>query len=74
MVTAEELRAAREKERKDKEWETPEWGAGVAQQRAAAERSAEMRTAASQPFARTRSIPVPHAIRSADKPAFSCPG
>lgn len=53
-VSEEDLKAARDKERKEKQWETPEWGAGVAQQRAATKAAAEMKAAASQPFARSR--------------------
>lgn len=55
-MSEDDLKAARDKERKDKQWETPEWGAGVAQQRAAAEANAEMKAAASQPFARSRCV------------------
>jgi hypothetical protein len=55
QVSEEDLKTARDKERKDKQWETPDWGAGVAQQRNAAAAAAEMKAAAAQPFARSRS-------------------
>lgn len=54
VVTEEELKAARDAERKQKEWETPGWGGGVKQQQDVAKAQADMRAAASQPFARTR--------------------
>lgn len=54
QVSEEDLKTARDKERKDKQWETPDWGAGVAQQRNAAAAAAEMKAAAAQPFARSR--------------------
>ena len=55
-VSREELEAARkaELEKKAKERETPEWAAGLRQQRDAAERRAAMAAEAAKPFARSR--------------------
>lgn len=56
MVSKAELEAARkaELEAKEKERETPEWAAGLKQQREAAERRAAMAAEASKPFARSK--------------------
>jgi hypothetical protein len=56
IVTRAELEAARkaELERKDKERETPEWAAGLRQQREAAERRAATAAEAAKPFARSK--------------------
>ena len=55
-VSREELEAARkaELEKKAKERETPEWAAGLRQQRDAAERRAAMAAEAAKPFARSK--------------------
>ncbi len=55
-VSREELEAARkaELEKKAKERETPEWAAGLRQQREAADRRAAMAAEAAKPFARSK--------------------
>ena len=63
-MSREELEAARkaELEKKAKERETPEWAAGLRQQREAAERRAAMAAEAAKPFARSKCAmvhPVP---------------
>jgi Pre-mRNA-splicing factor of RES complex len=56
-VSEEELRAAKDAEKKAKEWVAPEWAGGIAQQRQAEAHSAELAAQASQPFARRRWVP-----------------
>ena len=55
-VSREELEAARKAEldKKAKERETPEWAAGLRQQREAADRRAAMTAEAAKPFARSK--------------------
>jgi Pre-mRNA-splicing factor of RES complex len=53
-VSEDELKAARDAEKKAKEWVAPEWAGGIAQQRQAESRQAELAAQASQPFARRR--------------------
>ena len=53
-VSEEELQAARDAEKKAKEWVAPEWAGGIAQQRQAEARRAERDAQAAQPFARRR--------------------
>lgn len=53
-VSEEELKAAKDAERKAKEWVAPEWAGGVKQQREAEAQRAEMAAQAALPFARTR--------------------
>ena len=61
MVSKAELEAARkaELEAKEKERVTPEWAAGLKQQREAAERRAAMAAEASKPFARSKYETLP---------------
>lgn len=63
-MSEEDLKAAKDAEKKAKEWVAPEWAGGVVQQRQAEARRAEMAAQAAQPFAKTRcmlpSIFVPH--------------
>ena len=56
MVSKEELEAERKAaaEVKEKERETPEWAAGLKQQREAAERRAAVAAEAAKPFARSK--------------------
>ena len=53
-VSEEELQAAKDAEKKAKEWVAPEWAGGIAQQRQAEARRAEQDAQAAQPFARRR--------------------
>lgn len=55
-VSEEELQAAKDAEKKAKEWVAPEWAGGIAQQRQAEARRAERDAQAAQPFARRRWI------------------
>ncbi len=57
-VSEEELRAAKDAERKAKEWVAPEWAGGVKQQRDAEARRAEEAAQAALPFARSRCIGI----------------
>lgn len=53
-VSEEELKAAKDAEKKAKEWVAPEWAGGVKQQRDAEARRAEQAAQAALPFARSR--------------------
>jgi Pre-mRNA-splicing factor of RES complex len=55
-VSEEELQAAKDAEKKAKEWVAPEWAGGITQQRQAEARRAEQDAQAAQPFARRRSV------------------
>lgn len=55
-VSEEELKAAKDAEKKAKEWVAPEWAGGVKQQREAEARRAEMAAQAAQPFACSRCV------------------
>jgi Pre-mRNA-splicing factor of RES complex len=59
-VSEEELRAAKDAEKKAKELVAPEWAGGIAQQRQAEARQAELAAQASQPFARRRCCCLNH--------------
>lgn len=60
-ASKEEFEKSRDAEREKKKAQrvTPEWGTGLAQQRAAQEAAEAMRQQAAQPFARTRYSSAP---------------
>ena len=74
-ASKEEFEKSRDAEREKKKAQrvTPEWGTGLAQQRAAQEAAEAMRQQAAQPFARTRSsmqIPAAFSTICTEDPHF----